>query len=57
VVVVDHGVPVRREDGAVDPRSRLAPADARAIAATVASEVEAIGPASADEIRRALGAI
>jgi ABC-type Zn uptake system ZnuABC Zn-binding protein ZnuA len=55
VVVVDRGVTLRREaGGAVDPHYWLAPANAKAIAETIAGEVEGLVPARRSEIRRAL---
>jgi ABC-type Zn uptake system ZnuABC Zn-binding protein ZnuA len=55
VVVVDRGVALRREaGGTVDPHYWLAPANARAIAQTVAGELEALVPARRSEIQSAL---
>jgi ABC-type Zn uptake system ZnuABC Zn-binding protein ZnuA len=55
VVIVDRGVALRREaDGAADPHYWLAPANARAIARTVAGEIEGLAPARRAEIQSAL---
>jgi ABC-type Zn uptake system ZnuABC Zn-binding protein ZnuA len=55
VVVVDRGVALRREaGGTVDPHYWLAPANARAIARTVAGELEGLAPARRSEIHSAL---
>jgi ABC-type Zn uptake system ZnuABC Zn-binding protein ZnuA len=54
-VVVDRGVALRREaDGSVDPHYWLAPANAQAIARTVAGEIEGLVPARRSEIQSAL---
>jgi ABC-type Zn uptake system ZnuABC Zn-binding protein ZnuA len=55
VVVVDRGVVLRREaDGTVDPHYWLAPANAKAIARTVAGELEGLVPARRSDIQSAL---
>jgi ABC-type Zn uptake system ZnuABC Zn-binding protein ZnuA len=55
VVVVDRGVALRREAGGpVDPHYWLAPANAKAIAQTVAGELEGLVPARRSEIQSAL---
>jgi ABC-type Zn uptake system ZnuABC Zn-binding protein ZnuA len=55
VVVVDRGVALRREaGGTIDPHYWLAPANARAIAHTVADELEGLVPARRAEIQLAL---
>jgi ABC-type Zn uptake system ZnuABC Zn-binding protein ZnuA len=55
VVVVDRGVALRREaDGTVDPHYWLAPANAKAIARTVAGELEGLVPARRSDIQSAL---
>lgn len=55
VVVVDRGVALRRETGGtIDPHYWLAPANARAIAHTVADELEGLVPAHRAEIQSAL---
>jgi ABC-type Zn uptake system ZnuABC Zn-binding protein ZnuA len=55
VVVVDRGVALRREaGGAVDPHYWLAPSNARAIARTVAGELERLVPARRSDIQSAL---
>jgi ABC-type Zn uptake system ZnuABC Zn-binding protein ZnuA len=55
VVVVDRGVTLRREaGGAIDPHYWLAPANGKAIAQTVAGELEGLVPAGRAGIRRAL---
>jgi ABC-type Zn uptake system ZnuABC Zn-binding protein ZnuA len=55
VVVVDGGVTLRREaGGAADPHYWLAPANAKAIAETVALELEGLVPARRSEIQQAL---
>jgi ABC-type Zn uptake system ZnuABC Zn-binding protein ZnuA len=55
VVVVDRGVTLRRgTDGTVDPHYWLAPANARAIARTVAGELEGLVPARRSDIQSAL---
>jgi ABC-type Zn uptake system ZnuABC Zn-binding protein ZnuA len=55
VVIVDRGVALRREaGGTVDPHYWLAPANARAIARTVAGELEGLVPARRAEIQQTL---
>jgi ABC-type Zn uptake system ZnuABC Zn-binding protein ZnuA len=55
VMAADRGVALRRETGGtVDPHYWLAPASAKAIAQTVASEIEGLVPARRSEIRQAL---
>jgi ABC-type Zn uptake system ZnuABC Zn-binding protein ZnuA len=55
VAAVDRGVVLRRDaEGAVDPHYWLAPANARAIARTIAAELERLAPARRSEIQAAL---
>ena len=55
VVVVDRGVTLRRETGGgVDPHYWLAPANARAIARTVAGEIQQLAPGRRVEIQQSL---